>query len=55
MWENTQNNIYRSLERLVEPLEKAGEIIEQASKDEFETEQPANGKGQSEREKSSDG
>jgi hypothetical protein len=43
-----------SLERLVEPLEKAVDIIEQAWKDEFETEQPVNKKGQSRKEKSSE-
>jgi membrane protein len=52
--EHAKQHLPGSLERLVEPLEKAGEIIEQASKDEFETEQTANGKEQSDKEKSSD-
>lgn len=44
--EHAKQHLPEPLGRLVEPLEKAGEIIEQASKDEFETEQTANGRGQ---------
>jgi membrane protein len=41
--EHAKQHLPEPLGRLVEPLEKAGEIIKQASKDEFETEQSANG------------
>ena len=35
--EHSRQHLPESLERIVQPLEKAGEILEQATKDEFET------------------
>ena len=37
--EHARQHMHPSIERIVQPLEKAGEMIEQASKDEFETEE----------------
>jgi uncharacterized BrkB/YihY/UPF0761 family membrane protein len=37
--EQAKQHLPESLERLVEPFEKAGKKIEQATKDEFETEE----------------
>ena len=47
---HARQHLPASIERIVQPLEKAGEIIEQATKDEFETEEKP--KKESEKEES---
>ena len=40
--EHAKQHLPTTFERIVEPFEKAGELIEQATKDEYETEEKPN-------------
>jgi membrane protein len=53
--EHARQHLSPALERLVQPLEKAGEKIEQATKDEFETEEESEEEDETQKESKSNG